>query len=71
MDNLLFKIEIQGLTEQVKELGRLKTELAALKDQEKALNAERKAGTITIDAYNREMGTLGLKIDACTKKQPP
>jgi len=68
MDNLLFKIEIQGVTEQVKELGRLKTVMADLKKEEKDLNQALKDKKITTDSYNQSLGTLTLKMDACRKE---
>lgn len=64
MDTLLFKIEVQGLSDQVREIGRLKLELEQLAQKKKDLKKEYADGSLSIDKYRRSIGELSLKVKA-------
>ena len=64
MDTLLFKIEVQGLSDQVREIGRLKLELEQLAQKKKDLKKEYADGSLSIDKYRRSIGELVLKVKA-------
>lgn len=64
METLLFKIEVQGLSDQVREIGRLKLELDQLTQKKKDLKKEYADGSLSIDKYRRSIGELVLKVKA-------
>ena len=64
METLLFKIEVQGLSDQVREIGRLKLELDQLTQKKKDLKKEYADGSLSIDKYQRSIGELDLKVKA-------
>jgi len=64
METLLFKIEVQGLSDQVREIGRLKLELDQLTQKKKDLKKEYADGSLSIDKYRRSIGELDLKVKA-------
>lgn len=69
MENLLFKIEIQGVAEQVEKLGQLRDEMNRLRKEQSELDKEYKAGNIETQRYHEQTGILQAKLQGLGQEQ--
>ncbi len=69
MENLLFKIEIQGVTEQVEKLGALREEMMRLRKEQSELDKEYKAGNVETQKYHEQTGILQAKLQGLGQEQ--
>ena len=63
----MFRIEVQGLSGEIKELGKLKNQLTSLAADKKKLNAEYKYGIKTQAQYEKGLGKITIKTNAVRK----
>lgn len=68
MENLLFKIEIAGVTEQVERLGQLRDELMQLRKAQSELDKDFKAGTVDTQKYHEQTGILQTKMQMLSQE---
>jgi hypothetical protein len=68
MNELLFKVEIQGITEDVERLGRVKDELSKVKNEISELTKAYNKGAVETKEYHSQLGALEIKSKALSQE---